>query len=298
MRPRALAWMAAVLLACGTSTHCGFAQAQTIQDALKGLLRGAVPTVPSQAAPRTTEPAARTLGTLLGTQSTEEEISVGEGVAAKVLGAAPLWGRADVQRYVNLVGRTVASQSERKDLPWAFGVIDTSAVNAFAAPGGLILVTRGLFEMLDSEDELAAILAHEIAHVNRQHHYNVIKQQKVVEVGADAATRGRGSEQVVSKLANAGAEILARGLDKSAEFEADRDAMILAARAGYDSSALVGVLGKMSERSGAEPAFQLLFKTHPSPIDRLSELAAVANDQVEAAAVRSPAAGRIGQIGR
>ena len=74
--------------------------------------------------------------------------------------------------------------------------------------------------------------------------------------------------------------------------------MILAARAGYDSSALVGVLGKMSERSGAEPAFQLLFKTHPSPIDRLSELAAVANDQVEAAAVRSPAAGRIGQIGR
>ena len=298
MRPRALAWIAAVLLACGTSTHCDFAQAQSIQDALKGLLRGTVPTVPSQAASKTTEPAARTLGTLLGTQSTEEEISVGEGVAAKVLGAAPLWGRADVQRYVNLVGRTVASQSERKDLPWAFGVIDTSAVNAFAAPGGLILVTRGLYEMLESEDELAAILAHEIAHVNRQHHYNVIKQQKVVEVGADVATRGRGSEQVVSKLANAGAEILARGLDKSAEFEADRDAMILAARAGYDSSALVGVLGKMSERSGAEPAFQLLFKTHPSPIDRLSELAAVANDQVEAAAVRSPAAGRIGQIGR
>src|SRR6202795_214182 len=74
-------------------------------------------------------------------------------------------GKARMQRYVNNVGRWIASQSERPDLPWQFGVLDAPQLNAFAVPGGTIFITRGLVQRMRSEAELAGVLAHEIAHV-------------------------------------------------------------------------------------------------------------------------------------
>ncbi|NBT36280.1 MAG: hypothetical protein EBT03_12240, partial [Betaproteobacteria bacterium] len=77
-------------------------------------------------------------------ESAQEELAVGRLVAGQILGAAKLLPNAELQRYVNLVGRRVADQSERKDAAWAFGVIDSSAINAFAGPGGKILITSAL----------------------------------------------------------------------------------------------------------------------------------------------------------
>ena len=88
-----------------------------------------------------------------------EEIAVGREVAGRTLGAAPLVADPELQAYVNRVGRWIAMQTERPDLPWHFGVLDTASVNAFAAPGGYVLVTRGLYEMLDTESQLAGVLA-------------------------------------------------------------------------------------------------------------------------------------------
>src|SRR5687768_7724413 len=84
----------------------------------------------------------------------QDEIAVGRELAGRVLGAAPMVADAELQAYVNRVGRWVALQSERPDLPWRFGVIDSPSVNAFAAPGGYILITRGLYEILDNESQL------------------------------------------------------------------------------------------------------------------------------------------------
>ena len=232
-------------------------------------------------------------------QGGEEEIEVGEGIAATVLGAARPWDNPKAQRYVNLVGRHVARGSERPDLPWTFAVVDTSAINAFAAPGGIVLVTRGLYEMLDTEDELAAVLAHEIAHVNRQHHYKVIQKQKVAQFGASvAASRTRRDKAVTDKLIGLGAEIFARGLDKDAEFEADRDAAVLAARAGYDASSILATLAKLNGKLTGDASVQLLFATHPSPADRMQKLTEATTAEIEAAAILSPAARRIDQDGR
>jgi predicted Zn-dependent protease len=229
----------------------------------------------------------------------DEEIVVGEGVAGTVLGAARVWNNRPAQRYVNLVGSHIARKSERPDLPWSFAIIDTASINAFAAPGGIVLVTRGLYEMLDSEDELASVLAHEIAHVNRQHHYNVIRQQKVVEFGANVAQMDSSRYAAINKrLANVGADLIARGLDKDAEFEADRDAIVLAARAGYDSSAILATLERLHAKARTDSAVQLLFTTHPAPADRIQKLSEIANADIEAAAVRSPAAERIRSDGR
>ena len=239
------------------------------------------------------------VSTLAGGQTADEEIIIGEGVAGTVLGAAKVWNNPKAQAYINRIGSYIAQQSERKDLPWAFVIIDTPSINAFAAPGGIVLVTRGLYEMLDSEDELASVLAHEIAHVNRQHHYNVIKQQKLVELGANVAQASVTRNSDVSKrLASLGADVIARGLDKDAEFEADRDAIVLAARAGYDSASILATLERLHARSKNDDALQLLFTTHPAPADRIQKLSEINNADIEAAAVRSAAADRIRNDGR
>jgi predicted Zn-dependent protease len=200
-----------------------------------------------------------------------EEIAVGREVAGRTLGAAPLVADAELQAYVNRVGRWIAMQSERPDLPWHFGVLDTSSVNAFAAPGGYVLITRGLYEMLNSEAQLAGVLGHEIGHVVQRHHVKVMQQSALVSAGARAAQRGdRGV--LANNLIGTGAEVLARGLDKSAEFEADRIGVVLAARAGYNPYGLVEVLHLLAARSADDASLALLFKTHPAPGERLTQL--------------------------
>ena len=229
---------------------------------------------------------------LTGSQSADDEAKSGDAIAATVFGAAPPWRNAAVQTYVNLVGRNLARQVERKDVTWRFAVLDTPSVNAMDFPGGIVVVTRGLYQMLGSEDELAAVLAHEIAHVNRKHQWKVIQQQKLVAMGAGALAKAD-SAQTTQLVADLGGKLIARGLDKSAEYEADRDGAVIAARAGYDSSAMVAVMEKLESLNPGDPGIALLFSTHPSPQDRIQALTASATAQMDAAAVPSPAAARI-----
>jgi len=228
---------------------------------------------------------------LAGSQSADDEARSGDAIAATVLGAAPVWRKPAAQSYVNLVGRNLARQVERKDVQWRFAILDTPSINAMAFPGGIVVITRGLYALLTSEDELAAVLAHEIAHVNRRHQWKVIQQQKLVALAGDAVARsdpGR-SAAVVADL---GTKLIARGLDKSAEFEADRDGTVIAARAGYDSSALIAVMERLKAlKTGADTA--LLFSTHPSPEARIAALTAAATQEIESAAEPSAAAARI-----
>jgi predicted Zn-dependent protease len=203
--------------------------------------------------------------------SEEEEIAVGREISGRMLGAAPLVADAELQAYVNRVGRWVASQAERPDLPWRFGVIDSPAINAFAAPGGHVLITRGLYEILDNEAQLAGVLGHEIGHIVQRHHITVMQKSAAISAGARLAQRDNRSA-FINNLIGTGAEVFARGLDKSAEFEADRIGVVLAARAGYSPYGLIEVLHKLAARGASDESLALLFKTHPAPGDRLTEL--------------------------
>ena len=215
--------------------------------------------------------AGKDLATAAGGMDEKEEIAVGREVAGRMLGAAPLVADPGLQAYVNRVGRWVASQTERPDLPWHFGVIDSPAINAFAAPGGYVLITRGLYEILDSEAQLAGVLGHEIGHIVQRHHVTVMQKSAAVSAGAQLA-QARDRSAIVSNLIGTGAEVFARGLDKSAEFEADRMGVVLAARAGYSPYGLVEVLHKLSARGSEDASLALLFKTHPHPGERLTEI--------------------------
>lgn len=201
----------------------------------------------------------------------KEEIEIGREVAGRTLGAASLVPDPELQAYVNRVGRWIAMQTERPDLPWHFGVLDTTSVNAFAAPGGYVLITRGLYELLGSEAQLAGVLGHEIGHIVQRHHVKVMQQSAAVSAGARLAQRD-GRSQLVNNAIGTGAEVLARGLDKDAEYEADRIGVVLAARAGYSPYGLVEVLHVLAARAADDASLTLLFKTHPAPGERLSHL--------------------------
>lgn len=221
------------------------------------------------------------------------EQQAGEEIVAVYLGAAPLSQNSNLNRYVSLIGTRVASKSERRALTWTFGVLASDSVNAFSAPGGYILVTEGLLGMLDTEDELAAVLAHEVAHVVRQHHWKIIqKQQQASALVAKMQGNMKNSNELFSDMNSLFADMMTRGLDKSAEFEADRDAMILAANAGYDCTAIFSLLAKLEDLKGSKDSSSLIFQTHPSPAQRMDELSAAVTPELDSCATLSPAAGR------
>ncbi len=205
--------------------------------------------------------------------SVEEEIALGRNITGSLLGAAPLVKDEALQLYVNKVGRWVASQSERADLPWKFGVIESSDLNAFAAPGGYILITKGIYQKLTNEAQLAGVLGHEIAHVVKKHQLKVLQKQQLLSSGSDwLKEKFAKGNKLADKAIGSGAEISARSLDKDAEFEADRMGMVLATRAGYDAYGLAEVLQTIGQTNKADSSVALLFKTHPAPDERLAKL--------------------------
>jgi predicted Zn-dependent protease len=208
----------------------------------------------------------------------EQEVIIGQTVTSNLLGAAPLLQNAKMQTYVNQVGRWVAVHSERPDLPWSFAVLDVPEINAFAAPGGYITITRGLLQKMHNESELAAVLAHEIAHVVQKHHLHAIRKQAGVNLSIElvnlAIEKKKNADPLLLRLAASGTELYVRGgLDKADEFEADRMAVVLVLRAGYEPYGMPAVLQALQGINPSDSSIAMLFRTHPSANERLAALA-------------------------
>jgi predicted Zn-dependent protease len=205
--------------------------------------------------------------------SKAEEIALGREITGNLLGAAPLVKDEALQKYVNSVGRWVASQSERPDLPWHFGVIESDDLNAFSAPGGYVMVTKGLYRKMSNEAQLAGVLGHEIGHVVAKHQLKVLQKQQLLNIGASFLSKKLAKDnKIISKAIGSGAEISARSLDKDAEFEADRLGLSYATRAGYEPFGLTDVLQILGQTNPNDNSVALLFKTHPLPDERLASL--------------------------
>ncbi len=203
--------------------------------------------------------------------SLSDEEQVGEAAAAKILGAAKLIDNQSLQDYVNTLGASLSALTDRSGLSWKYAVIDSPNVNAFAAPGGIILITRGLLKMLDTEDELAAVICHEIGHVVGKHHYKIVLRQRLTE-DATKQMATIYTDKELSALSNLSSVFYARGLDKGAEFDADIFAVQLLGKAGYDASAMIGVFEKLGRMQTGDSRAELLFSTHPLPLERLDQL--------------------------
>ncbi|MEW5755760.1 MAG: M48 family metallopeptidase [Pseudomonadota bacterium] len=282
MKIKHASWLIVATALLGFTAAHGFDLKEEMKKKLDEVKQQAQPEATPAASP--TPPAASAPSeqqSLLAGFSEKEEIAIGRQIAGNLLGATPLVKDEALQRYVNKVGRWVAAQSERPDLAWHFGVIESSDINAFAIPGGYVFVTRGLYQVLQSEAELAGVLAHEVAHVTKKHHLKILQQGKLLDLGAKALGKKIGEDEKIRGLIGSGAEILSRSLDKNAEHEADRMGVVLAARAGYDPFALPAVLQQIARVSKEDTAVSLLFKTHPHPDARLTQLAAAMGNRFD-----------------
>ena len=203
-----------------------------------------------------------------------QEIELGHGIASNLLGASPLLDNQRAQVYVNQVGRWLSLQTDRPDLPWQFGVLASTDLNAFATPGGTIFITKGLLLRLTNESELAGVLAHEMVHVLSKHHLAALQKAARMNIASDLASEAINDKgnPLLDKAVKAGTEVYARGLDKDDEFEADRKGIVIATRAGYDPYGLPAVLQMLDAANAKDSSLALMFKTHPAPRDRLNLL--------------------------
>ena len=209
---------------------------------------------------------------------TAEELALGPELAGRILGAAPLWRDQAAQQRVNLIGRWVASHTTRPELPWTFGVIDSPEINAFAAPGGYVLVTRGMYELLVDDAEVAAVLGHEISHVVQRDHYNVIRKQEIAQAGTDLVKRqvdvggGLAGQFAKDYASRFGAKVMLTSLDREAEFRADQASVVYLARSGFNPLSLYAVLQKMTAFGTRSASLAQLYRTHPRLEDRLDRI--------------------------
>jgi beta-barrel assembly-enhancing protease len=182
--------------------------------------------------------------------SEEREIEIGDELAVNLLSGAKLWRDERAQEYVNQVGRWVTVVSERPELPWQFGILDRAEIGSYPLPGGKVFITRGMLKKLNNEAELAGVLAHEIAHVLQRHQLRTL-----------SGTAGSDKLGAVNAA-----------LDRNLEFEADRMAVVLMVRAGYDPSSYLNVLRTLQSSPTSDSGLALLVSTHPAWKDRISEL--------------------------
>lgn len=216
--------------------------------------------------------------------SESEEYFIGRAVAAQVLTRYKPLNDPGLNAYAQKVAQAVALASDRPDTfkGYHVQVLDSGEVNAFAAPGGFLFVTRGLLKLVKSEDELAAVLAHEVAHVSKKHGLKTIQTSRLTSaftiLGSEAA-KSYTSEQV-SQLTTAfeGAvedvvnKLVVNGYSRDKEYEADKEGAAYARAANYDPGALKSFLARMEAAHGGGGG---MFKTHPSPAKREAELGSV-----------------------
>lgn len=213
---------------------------------------------------------AEKVGTAAVPISTEQEIEIGRGIAATVAGRYPVSRDTVLTRYVNLVGNVVAGVDPRPDIVYRFAVLDSDEVNAFASPGGYVFVTRGALRLMEDEAMLAAVLAHEVAHVNQRDVIEEIQDRARTDLGIrEAAERvDITGEQYLEKAIGAGANALFMGLSREDEIEADTIGVRTASAAGYDRGGLQRFVSRLEQHED-DASLSLLTKTHPDPDDRL-----------------------------
>ena len=176
---------------------------------------------------------------------TAKEHEIGFGIAATVAGRYKLVNNPALNSYVSLVGAAVAEQSARVgEVQFSFGVLDTDDVNAFAAPGGYVFVTRGALALMTSEAELAGVLAHEIAHVDEKHVLEDIRRSDVMATASDEAAL---TGPLLDRISELGSSLLFTGLAREDEVEADAIGVGYARAVGYRPDGMLQFLQHLEQ---------------------------------------------------
>jgi predicted Zn-dependent protease len=200
--------------------------------------------------------------------SENQEIQIGKENAAAVKAQMGVYDDPKVQNYVSAIGKRLASETERPQLPWDFTVMDDPVVNAFALPGGYIFITRGILTHMNSEAEMATVIGHEIGHVTARHSVQQITRQQIAQVGLMAgAIASKEVAQHIGELSQ-GLGVLFLKYGRDAESQADALGFKYALNDGYDVRKMVDMFQILERVSGGSkiPEWQ---STHPDPGNRI-----------------------------
>ena len=200
--------------------------------------------------------------------SEKQEIQIGQENAAAVKSQMGVYDDPKVQNYVSTIGKRLASESERPNLPWDFTVMDDPVVNAFALPGGYIFITRGILTHMNSEAEMATVVGHEIGHVTARHSVQQMTRQQIAQVGLMAgAIASKEVAQHIGELSQ-GLGVLFLKYGRDAESQADALGFKYALNDGYDVRKMVDMFQILQRVSGGSkiPEWQ---STHPDPGNRI-----------------------------
>jgi Zn-dependent protease with chaperone function len=212
--------------------------------------------------------------------SEKEERAIGEAISDKLRTAFGVYQDPAVARYVSLVGTVLAQSSSRPALNWQFIVLDTDGVNAYAAPGGLVHVTRGLLGLVKNEAELAGALGHEITHITEKHTINAIQKSSTIELASDEVSDSGLTGAAIAKIGEVGYQkVFENQFDRGDEMEADKVGVRVANKAGYNPAGLSSALGKLAERNKDQKEPNGLFASHPQLADRIAAIGKLIKDE-------------------
>jgi predicted Zn-dependent protease len=209
--------------------------------------------------------------------SESQEIQMGQQASQDVAQTIGLYKDSKVQTYVATIGKRMAAQSERPNLPWEFHVVDDAAVNAFALPGGFIYVTRGLMASINDEAELATVLGHEIGHVTYRHSVQQISKAQLAQIGLGVGSILSADIARFGQLASTGLSILFLKYGRDAENQADQAGFRYALNQNYDVREMTKVFETLNRVSGASNAGKLpeWLSTHPNPENRIQHIESI-----------------------
>ena len=179
-----------------------------------------------------------------------------------------------LNNYINQTGKTLAAKTHRPHMPYSFRGVNATYVNAYAFPGGSIAATRGILLDLENEAQLAALLGHELGHVNARHTAEQMSKSTLINlfVGGIATvvgTQNSGLGSLTSQLGMVGAGALLASYSRDNEREADALGLEYMVRAGYNANGFVGLMDMLRRTSKYKPsAIELMFATHPMSDER------------------------------
>ena len=212
--------------------------------------------------------------------SQQQEVQMGQEYAQQINAQLPIVQDPEINRYINVLGDSIARLTNRRDLDWQFFIVDSKEVNAFAVPGGFVYVNRGLIERADQMDELAGVLGHEIGHVVRRHTVKQMEKAQGANVGVTLAcvlTSICNSQVAGAAINVVGGAVFAR-FSRQDEAQADQEGFDNVVRAGVSPVGMVTMFRKLIEERKARPgAVESMFLTHPLEEDRIQAVQALIN---------------------
>lgn len=283
MRGRPGRTAARLLLAAALSFACGCAALDEVAKVGTSVAEstGAITKDQAQSITRSTGALAKAAEDF----TPEQEYYIGRSVGAVIANRYRPYRDDQANAYLNVLGQALAQASDRPETfgGYRFLVLDSDEINAFATPGGLIFVSRGMLRCCPDEDAVAAVLAHEIAHVQLRHGIQSIEQSRKVEalkVLAVEGTKTFGKKELADltktfedSIGDITSTLINNGYSRAFEREADADAVKILSRVGYDPNALAAMLREMGKR--LKPGGPDFAKTHPSPASRIEDISSL-----------------------